>query len=308
MAESKPKQSSYAFAMAAVALWGSTAVMIRHLSILGVSASFTAFVRCVFGGSILLLGLKLSGYRTWDWHRLSRNRWMWLAIVCYGGNMLVFHGALSYTSASVVMLLENTAPLTALLGGVFFFQEHLTARTVFALLLAMLGVWLTCGADTNVLAGDNPWFGKSLALLAGVTWAGYTLSCSGLAKSTTGTGPAIQAMGVMLIGSAVLISPTQIYASWSVPVAALPWLLVLSILHTSIATTLWRLAMDQIPAFVASLLFLLTIVLTIVFDATFLNEKITSRLLMGATAILGSLIIAMRRDDMKRPAAVEATT
>ncbi len=286
---------SIACALTSVLFWGSTAVIVRHMAILGVSTSVIAFVRCAVGGTVLLLGLRLFGYRTPNWPAVLKNRWLWLATVCYGINMLVYHWALGYTSASVVMLLENTAPVTALVGGIYFFKDRLRPPMLVALALAMFGVWLTCSADLNLVEGDRPWLGNLLGLLSGITWAGYIISCHGLGKQTHGLAPAIQAMGIMLLGSVLMMLPAQFAADWSIPAAAWPWILMLGLVHTSLGTVLWRLALNQISAFTASLLFQLTIVVTMTLGAVFLDEAVTWRLVLGGIAIVSALFVARSR-------------
>lgn len=282
-------------ALAAVLLWGSNAVIIRHLSLEGVSMTAVAFLRTLIGGLVLGLWMGAIAPATLrDSGALLRDRWVWLALLCYGGNMLVFHWALARTSASAVMILENTAPVVALFGGAWLFRERLTWRAVLALGLSLGGVMLVALADPglSVAASPKAAMGNVLAVLAGLTWGGYTLACRGNGQSAGGHQNGQAATLVMLVGSTVLLAPSVMRVTdWPRTPAAWGWIVALGVFHTALATVLWRLALAHIPAFTASLIFLLTIVLTMANAVVFLHERLTPLMLIGAGAIVAALLV-----------------
>lgn len=285
-------------ALVAVALWGSTAVIARHLALEGVSMTVVAFLRVAIGGTVLGCWLAATAATPVrgalvPWH----DRWVWMALLCYGGNMLTYHWALARTSASVVMVLENTAPVVALLGGAWLFRERVTWRALVALGLAFGGAVLVCSADPGIgaAARADAAVGNALALLSGLTWGGYTLACRGQGSRTGGRRDGLSSMVTMLLGSALLQSPTLWGSTnWPSTPAAWGWVLVLSVFHTALATVCWRLALNHIAAYTASLLFLLTILLTMVNAAVFLGERVSPRMLLGAGAIIAALLALFR--------------
>lgn len=281
-------------ALGAVFLWGTNAVIARHLSLEGVSMTAVAFLRTLIGGLVLGLWIRVTAPAALrESGALLRDRWVWLALLCYGGNMLVFHWALARTSASAVMILENTAPVVALFGGAWLFRERLTWRAILALGLSLGGVVLVALADPGIAAAASPkaTTGNMLAVLAGLTWGGYTLACRGHGRSAGGHGNGQAATLVMLLGSAVLLAPSLMgVTAWPRTPAAWGWVAALGVLHTALATVLWRLALAHISAFTASLLFLLTIVLTMGNAVVFLHERLTPLMLIGAGAIVAALL------------------
>ncbi|HEX2951655.1 MAG TPA: DMT family transporter, partial [Armatimonadota bacterium] len=291
------------FALLAVFLWGSNAVIARHLALEGVSMSVVAFLRVAVGS--VVLGGWLAATTPASLHRCSlllRNRWVGLAVLCYGGNMLVFHWALRYTTASSVMMLENIAPVVALFGGAWFFRERITWRAITALCLALVGVWLVCTADAGLVTVPHTTvaLGNCLALLAGLTWGGYTIACRGQGRSDASGQDALTAMAVMLLGSAVLLVPLLVGThGWPHTPGAWLWILVLAVFHTATATVLWRLALSHISAYIASLLFLLTIVLTMGNAVIFLHERITGMMLLGAGGIVAALLTVIGKSTVR---------
>lgn len=281
-------------ALAAVSLWGTNAVIARHLALEGVSMTVVAFLRTLIGGLALGLwvgitaptALRESGTRL-------RDRWVWMALLCYGGNMLVFHWALARTAASAVMILENTAPIVALFGGAWLFRERLSGRAVLALGLSLVGVVLVAMADPGIAAATRPEAarGNALAVLAGITWGGYTLACRGHGRRADGRQNGLGAMTIVLLGSALLLAPSLLGAAgWPRTPAAWGWIAALGLLHTALATALWRLALAHIAAFTASLLFLLTIILTMAGAVVFLHERLTALMLVGAGTIVAAVL------------------
>lgn len=287
-------------ALISVFFWGSNAVIIRHLVLDGVSMSVVAFLRVAIGGVVVTAWVLFTEPATLAIPTRLRDRWFWIALIFYGGNMLVFHWALRFTSASVVMLLENIAPVVALFGGAWFFREHITSKALVALILALGGVGLVCLADPGlaVASRSGTGWGNVLALLAGLTWGGFTLACKGQGCETGDARAGMSSMAVMLLGSALLLVPLLIGThGWPVTPEAWGWVLLLGVTHTALATVLWRLALTHISAFTASIIFLLTIVLTMGNAAFFLKERVTPLMLASACCICAALItmVAMPR-------------
>jgi drug/metabolite transporter (DMT)-like permease len=197
------------------------------------------------------------------------------------------------------MLLENIAPLVALFGSAWLFRERITRQALAALALALGGVILICLADPGLPAAARPAsaLGNGLALLAGLTWGGYTLACQGQSRDGHGARDALSAMAVMLVGSAVVLAPVALCMTggWPSTAAAWGWVVALGLLHTAVATVLWRLALTHLSSYRASLLFLLTIVLTMSNGALFLGERPTPLMVLGACGIIGALLIPQPR-------------
>jgi len=103
----------------------------------------------------------------------------------------------------------------------------------------------------------------------------------------------LDAMMFMLVGSAVLLAPAALLTDkgWPTTAQAWGWVLALGVLHTALATALWRLAMNHLSSYSASLLFLFTIVLTTANGATFLDERLTLPMVLGACGIVGALLV-----------------
>lgn len=290
-------------------LWGSTAVIVRGLAIEGVSMPAVAFLRVLVGGCVLGLLLTVRRHASVPRAvRSLRNPWMLLGTISYGLNMLVFHVALRHTSASTVMLLENTAPLVTLLGGILLFSERTTIRRLAALLPAALGVWLVTTASQQAStapapAGQLRLLGITLSILAAITWGSYTLACRGLGRGRSRTfNDGVEAMCVMLFGSALILAPLLV-APQSWPSTPATWMLIilLGTTHTALAALLWRLAMNYITSYTASLLFLLTIVFTMINATFFLKESVTVAMLLGALCIMSSLLLNREPSPKRTP-------
>jgi drug/metabolite transporter (DMT)-like permease len=164
--------------------------------------------------------------------------------------------------------------------------------------LAGLGVWLVArAAPAGGEAGGPSWEGYGLALVAGVTWGAFTLACQGLRPAAPGrVAGGLVTMSAVMLGTALLLLPALGWnPAWPRTAAQWGWCGVLAVVHTALANVLWRLALEHIGAFAASLVFLLTIVFTMVNGALFLDEPVTWPLGLGAAAIVSAVFVGRSR-------------
>jgi drug/metabolite transporter (DMT)-like permease len=298
-------------ALFSVMLWGANGTVVRWLAIRGVSPGVTAFLRVCAAGLVLAVGLRLVGSR-WSAHaRLLRSPWVWAAMLGYGLNFLVFHAALGRIPAATVMVLENTAPVVAIAGGWILFRERCGWREFAALALAMAGaalVGLDPGTDAgraSVPAGGDA-LGITLGLASGVTWAAYILACRGLrSRSDEPVAEATASMALMLAGSAVVLAPVAFAPGATWPDNRLDWgvVLALGLTSTAAATVTWRMALDHISAFAASVLYLVTILVSMTVSGLWLGETLSLPKVAGACLVALAVVAVIRRPAAPRSSA-----
>lgn len=286
-------------ALSATFLWGSNAVIGRYLAGLDTSMVWVAFARTAIGG-VLLFAITFAAHSDTRLHLLDRlrNRWVIIAMLSYGANMVVFHIALKSVPASLVVALQNTAPVVALIGGRFLLNERLNSRTKYVLLVAgagicFIGLQIWIQADTNVVRLSG--VGLLLAVLSGITWGAYTVSCRGSAGHGKRFVTGAVDTAIVLLGGAAMQIPI-VMADWSPPQSSTAWLwiLVLGVVHSALATIIWRVSLNYLTSFSASIFFQSTIVFTILLSAVFLGEFPSLYTTVGAFLIIAASIAVDR--------------
>lgn len=94
-------------------------------------------------------------------------------------NTWSFFESLEWTSVAATVVLGQTQVVFVALGGYFLLNERLTAKKLGGMATALAGVVVMSIVgllDASLLAGTAPLYGNALAMLSGVTFAGYLLT------------------------------------------------------------------------------------------------------------------------------------
>jgi drug/metabolite transporter (DMT)-like permease len=189
----------------------------------------------------------------------ARRRWSWRAAlvgVSYAATLVLFVLANRLTTAANTIFLQSTAPLYLLLLGPWLLQEPIRRRDL--LVMAAVGVGLLLffvGAQLPGATAPDPGRGNLLAALSGICWA---LTLAGLRwmgrREPDGGGLAAVVIGNLLafVGCLPLALPLG-----SHPPGDWGTILYLGIVQIGLAYVLVTSALEQLPAFEASLILLL---------------------------------------------------
>ncbi len=169
-----------AAALLAVALWASSFAVMKHLLAIGLPPLSIIWLRMVIAAVLLspFLFFHRKGIRA----RPGDLTWlMLLSLFEPGLYFLLEITALQFTSSAQAGIIVAAFPLLAAAGGALFFREHIGARTIGGLLLAVIGaagMTLAGKADTHA---PDPLLGNALEFLAILSAVGYMLIVKRLA-------------------------------------------------------------------------------------------------------------------------------
>lgn len=166
------KKMGTLYVLIAGTLWGSMGVFVRHFNAVGMGTMEITWLRnlvglLVVGGYLALFHRELLRFRLKD---------LWCIAGAGLGSLFLMnvtlYTAMQYTSLAVAGVLQYTAPIFVMLFSAVFFQETVTRRKLFALLLAFAGCALVSGigSDSRVSAPGFFW-----GLGAGISYALYSI-------------------------------------------------------------------------------------------------------------------------------------
>lgn len=196
---------------------------------------------------------------------------------------VLFAFAAQTVSASLLSVLNATAPLWATVLEAMRSRSRLSTKVVFGLMLGMIGVGLLAGVEALSLPG-----GGGLAIAAGLSAAASYGLATVYAKSAPRVEPLFNAQGSMFAAS-VLLAP----ALWAVPWPSstpspqvILATLALGIICSGVAYLLYfRLIADLGAASALTVTFLIP-VFGILWGALFLRETVGWHTLLGSLSVL----------------------
>ncbi len=165
-------------AFAAVLLWGGSFSAMKT-AVSGLSPWAVMWARMTLGALLLLpfAGrlFRFPGYRKGDWKALA------LLAALQPCLYFIFEAnALTFTTSAQAGVISASVPLLVAVGAALTLGERLSAKSLYGLVLAMLGVaWLSFEAAPDANA-PNPIFGNALELCAMGCAAAYMLLIKGL--------------------------------------------------------------------------------------------------------------------------------
>ncbi len=280
-------------ALAAVVLWASSFSVMKRLLELGLPPMLIIWIRLAVA-AVLLLPFLLHG-----WRRAEKRRgdllWLLLMAAFEPGLYFVLEiTALQYTSSAQAGIIVAIFPLLAALGGAFFFREHLTARMLAGLALAVIGaagMTLAGGADDHAPA---PWLGNLLEFFAISSAVGYML----IVKRLSPRWPVWSITAAqMLLGALFFLPATGALADPAVrtlalrpePLALLLWL---GVGVTVLAYGLYNFSVSRLTAAQAAVFVNLMPVLAALMGWAWLGERLAIVQVAFAALILAGVALA----------------
>ena len=197
--------------------------------------------------------------------------------------------AYQWTSISVATTLLYLSPALVTLGAALFLGEPLTRRKLIALVTTFLGSALVVQVYQSAdLAGSAA--GIGLGLIAAASYGTYSVlgkRLLGQYRMATVLAAYLMLGTLLLIGVKLLVSPT----TWPSPREAITIGLSTGVLATLLPITLYTYGLSRLPASEASILLTLEPVVAFVLAAAVLGESLSAGQRLGATAVLGGVVL-----------------
>ena len=253
------------------ALWGGGMVAMKY--------AFESFdvLHVVFARVAFAAFFYLSLFS--KWHRLpyEKGDWKYLLLLVLFEPCLFFlfeTFSMKYTTASQGGVVAACFPLCTAVAAWLFLKEKLTRRTIFAIVLAVIGVagasWF---AEDDVRAA-NPLLGNLLMFGAVLSSSGYAV-CVRFISRRYGF---LAISAIQAIGGALVFAPLLVFSPMprEITSSALGGLLYMGVAVGILAYLLLNVSLRYLPAGVVSLFGNLIPVFTLLFAFLFLGEAINA--------------------------------
>ena len=225
-----------------------------------------------------------------------------ILLSCIGfviNKLFEFEGLALTTASDVALLITSESIFTAALSWVLL-REHVKKRTVFALLLGFVGVYLTIERSLlpNVPSGGGALriLGDLLVLLALVIEAFYTVRGKALLVKHS----PLLITAASITGSIVFWIPVAgwgiFFAGWHLPDNT-SWLSIgwLALMTTVLAYLAWFQGLTQVNASVAASTLFIQPLLGTLLAIVLLHDQLTSMTIVGGLLIIISVYVISRQ-------------
>ena len=282
------RAADYARLVALAAIWGASFMFMRVAApVLG--ALWTAEARVLLGGLALLLWFRVTGFDA----GLRRHARFYLLVGTVNSAVpfTLYAFAAQHAPASMLAVLNSTAPMFGMAFGAAFAGERVNARKIAGLILGAAGVAFIARPDS---AGTGPMFGWAVAASLGAC-CGYGITGVLIKRFAGGAPPRGIAAGNQL-GAALVLAPLLPL----LPPAAVPGplvvanLLALALLASAVAFLLYFRLIADVGATRALTVTYLVPVFGVLWGWIFLGETLAPGMLAGAVMIVGGTILVTR--------------
>ena len=219
-----------------------------------------------------------------------------LLLIC-AGSILAVHWWSFLTSVQISTVAIGTITFSAFPLFVTFlepliFRQRIRRRNIFFALMILAGVVIT----VPVFSAENNMFRGALAgLLSALTYAVLTIMNKSFSAKYSGTLTAFYEQST----AAVVLLPFMIRSGIFPGAANLPLLLVLGVVTTAAAHTLFISGLKHIPAQLAGICSAMETVYGILFAFLFLGEVPSLREILGGLIIIGTVTAAQMKDAVE---------
>lgn len=303
-ASSTPSALPWLAALAVMALWASSFVVIRFA---GDSFSPGAMSLLRIGAAALALAPLLLARRV----HLPRRPGLWAGVIVWGlawfaAYTIVLNAAEVWIDAATAAMLVNLAPLIVAVASGLLLGEGLSARLLAGVLIALGGIALITAATSS---GEVSGLGLLLGLLAALLYAGSVLAQKALLTHADSTSMTV--VGIVAGALACLPFAPQLTSElFAAPVGAVLAVVYMGVFPTALAFLLWGYALTRTPAGVLSSSSLIVPAITVVLGAVLLGEVPPPLAaaggvlcLVGAGFAVGPTVLAaLRRRGVTYPA------
>ena len=289
--------------VALAAIWGGSflfmriaapvlgpAVLIEYR--VGIAAVFLALVGWVF--HLRGRGTPLALRRNW-------RHYLILGLFNSALPFLLFAFAARTLSASVLSVLNATAPMWGALVGAVWARQRVTGRSALGLLLGTAGVALLVGFD-HTTEQPGAWLAVGAALIAAFSYS----VASQYAKSGPAVAPFANAHGSMWAAAILVLPLVALFPAPGEPTAGvMTAVLALGLVCTGIAYIIYFKLVEEVGPTSALTVTFLNPLFGILWGALFLHEAIGWHTVIGsAIVLLGTALVTGFKPTFRRaPAA-----
>lgn len=280
-------------------IFGTIGLFRRYIPL---SSGLLAFSRGILGALFLGLFLMIRRLpeqrlkkRKDSWNRASAPVFFLLILsgALIGVNWILLFEAYNYTTVATATLCYYMQPTIVILLSPLFFDERLTAKKLVCAFLAVLGMFLVSGAAGEGIPQGDAFRGILCGLGAAILYASVVI----MNKCIRNIDPYLKTILQLASASVCLLPYLAVTGQLSyvkLDSFSLLMLLVVGIVHTGIAYTLYFGSTDGLRAQTIALFSYIDPVSALFISVLFLHEPMGAAGLAGAVLILGAAFAAER--------------
>jgi len=251
------------------------------------------FYRMAIGG-VLLQGMVMYRRRSWGL-TLGHVSLAALAGLLFSGDLVFWHRSIAFVGPGLATILVNLQVFVLAAFGIVLLRERASPRLLFAIPLAVVGLFLIFGFDWNLLGREYRW-GVVLGLLAAVSYASYLLALRGARRrASEGVEPIATVATLSLVSAVVLGGLVQLEGeTFAIPsFGTFGILMAYAVLIQVVAWVVISGALPRVPASRAGLLLLLQPTLAFVWDMLLFARPTSALEFAGAALTLGAIYLGL---------------
>ena len=268
--------------LSAMLIFGTIGLFVRYIPL---PSSLIALSRGCIGTLFILLFLAVKRMPI-SWPAVRQNIvYLILCGIFIGFNWIFLFEAYRYTSVAIATLCYYMAPIIVILASPIVLHERLTLHKACCVACALIGMILVSGVGQQTETAD--FTGLFFGLGAAVLYASIIILNKKLSPIAAYDKTLMQ-LGIALLVLLPYVLATEDVASVVLPPLGLVLLLILGIIHTGFAYTLYFGSLSFLRGQTIALFSYLDPIFAIFLSAVVLHEPLTGPGLLGAVLVLGS--------------------
>lgn len=286
--EQRKQNRAYLLFVGAMIIYGSIGIFRRFVPL---SSAFLAFARGLIGCIFLLIWVKATGKSLRLDIGKKRLALLLITGVALGANWMLLFEAYNYTTVAVATLCYYMQPTLLILLSPLVFGERLTVKKGLCAAVSVAGMTLVSG----VLDGTAVTGGDVRGILLGLGAAALYTAVIILNKKN----PVENAYGktvVQLFSAAAALIPyllfTEKQGSHNMDITAAIMLLIVGIVHTGVAYTMYFSGIQRLPSLAVAALSYIDPVVAMLLAGVILKEPMSLTEIIGAILILGATAVS----------------
>lgn len=269
----------------AMALWGTMAIFVKNIPLAPIEIAFYRSSIAV----ITLILLRMFTHQSIDW-QACRKDWLGLSLsgAALGLNWTMLFSAYHYVSVSIATFCYYLAPTIILLFSTLLFHEVMNKRVWFYLILSSLGLLLIL--NPQALSQQNHLVKGVLFGLCAAFFYAMVMISNKILHHTNGLDRTI----IQLTIASLFLFPFCLSHGLhlqSLSIQALLNLLILGIVYTALAYTLFFSAIHQLPSIKVALMTYIDPLTALLTSTFILHETLLINQIIGGLFILASAIL-----------------
>ena len=272
--------------LVSMCVFGTVGIFVRYIPM---SSAAIAFCRGALGCVFLLAFIVITGRKLSGGDIKKHLPVLCLSGAAIGGNWILLFEAYRYTTVATATICYYLAPVFLLIATAFM-GERMTAKKLICIGVALVGMVFVSGVLKGGLPGKDELMGIACGVGAAVLYATVMVLNRKLCDMGAYDKTAVQ-LGI----AAIVVLPYYLLTGGdSVSILTVNsgtlLLLVVGILHTGIAYTMYFGAMGELKAHTVAVFSYLDPVVAVLLSALLLKEPLDGYGIVGAVLILGSAL------------------